>query len=119
MQRTDLSSVPSRQRRQLAILLLPVSVVLLAAGVLLGWGGRSLAGQLVGVLVAVIALILLGVGYGLLSSARRDEREHRLDEAIRATTGPCGGDCGSSGSDGCGSDGCGVTDCAVKALPRR
>ncbi|MFL6163017.1 MAG: hypothetical protein ACJ74U_12400 [Jatrophihabitantaceae bacterium] len=108
-QRTELSLVPARQRRQLALLMLPVAAVLLAAGMLLAWRAGSVAGHLVGALVALIALVLLGVGQGLLSSARRDDHEQRLDEAIRAATGPCGNDCGS---------GCASNDCAVRALPR-
>src|SRR6185437_3837789 len=102
---------PPRQRRQLAVLLLPVATALLAAGVLLGWLAAGPAGHLVGVLVALLALALLGVGYGLLRSAGADEQERLLDEAIRQATGPCGTDCGSAG--------CGSTDCAVRALPRR
>ena len=70
--------------------MLPVSLVLLVAGVLLAWGAGSPVGHLVGVLVALVALVLLGIGQGLLTSARRDEREQRLDDAIRAATGPCG-----------------------------
>ena len=115
MQRTDLSSVPPRHRRQLAVLLLPVATALLVAGVLLGWLAGSIAAHVVGVLVAPLALTLLGVSYGLLRSARADERERRLDEAIRQATGPCGTDCGTAG---CGNTDCTVTDCAVKALPR-
>jgi uncharacterized membrane protein len=107
----DLHRVPPRQRRQLGVLLSPVAAVLLAAGVLLGWLAASPAGHLVGVLVALLALALLGVGYGLLRSAGTDERERLLDEAIRQATGPCGSDCGTAG--------CAQTDCAVKALPRR
>lgn len=108
----ELSRVPVRHRRQLGLLMLPVALVLLAAGVLLAWRAGSPAGHLVGVLVALVALVLLGVGQGLFSSARRDEREQRLDAAIRAATGPCGNDCGT------GASACDSTDCAVKALPR-
>ena len=108
--RADLSRVPPRQRWQLAVLLLPVATVLLAAGVLLGWLAGSAAGHLVGILVALLALVLTAIGYGLLRSARADERERRLDQAIRQATGPCG--------TGCEPAGCSTTDCAVKALPR-
>jgi Flp pilus assembly protein TadB len=113
MQRSsaDLHRVPPRQRRQLGLLLSPVAAVLLVAGVLLAWLAASFAGHLVGALVTLLALALLGVGYGLLRSARADEHERRLDEAIRQATGPCGADCGTAG--------CAATDCAVKALPRR
>jgi hypothetical protein len=118
MQRSsvDLHRVPPRQRRQLGVLLSPVAAVLLVAGVLLGWLAGSPAGHLIGVLVALLALALLGVGYGLLRSAGADERERLLDEAIRQATGPCGAECGSAG---CGSTDCGSTDCAMRTLPRR
>lgn len=106
----DLGSVPPRQRRQLAIMLLPVATALLIAGALLGWAAGSVAGHLVGVLVLVLAVVLLGIGYGLLRSARADEHERQLDEAIRQATGPCGSECGTAE--------CTTTDCAVKALPR-
>ena len=106
----NLAGVPPRQRRQLAVLLLPVATALLVAGVLLGWLAASPGGHLVGVLVALLALAMLGVGYGLLRSARADEREWRLDETIREATGPCGSSCGSAG--------CADTECAVRALPR-
>jgi uncharacterized membrane protein len=108
----ELSRVPARQRRQLGLLMLPVSLVLLVAGVLPAWRAGSPIGHLIGILVGLIALALLGIGQGLLTSARRDEREQRLDDAIRAATGPCGSDCGT------GAAGCDSTDCAVKALPR-
>lgn len=92
------------------MLLSPVAAALLVAGLLLGWRAGSAGGHLVGLLVALLALALLGVGYGLLRSAGADEQERLLDEAIRQATGPCGTDCGTTG--------CGSTDCAVKALPR-
>ena len=121
MQHTTLASVPIRQRRQLGVLLSPVAAVLLAAGVLLGCRAGSVAGQLAGMLLALLALVLLGVGYGLLRSARADEHERRLDEAIRQATGPCGTDRGSPdcGSPDCGSTSCGSTGCAARTLPRR
>ena len=108
MPRSDLSQIPARQRQLLAVLVAPVAAVLLLAGLLLGWQATSLVGHLIGTLVAVLALVLLGVAHGLFHSARTDEHERRLDEAVLAAAGPCGGDCGS----------CGVDDCAVKALPR-
>ncbi len=97
------------------MMLLPVTVVLLAAGVLSIWLAGSVAGHLAGVLITLLASVLLGVGYGLLRSARADEHERRLDEAIRQATGPCGTDCGTTG---CGDSACTETDCAVKALRR-
>jgi len=112
MQRTsvDLHRVPIRQRRQLGLLLSPVAAALLVAGALLAWRAGSLAGHLIGAVVTLLALLLLGIGQGMLGSARRDERERRLDDAIRQATGPCGAECGTTE--------CTTTDCAVKALPR-
>jgi hypothetical protein len=110
MQYTELAGVPIRQRRQLGLLLLPVAVALLVAGALLGWAAGSVAGHLVGALVLLFALVLLGIGYGLLRSARADEHERQLDEAIRQAAGPCGSHCGTAE--------CTTADCAVKALPR-
>jgi hypothetical protein len=112
--RADLGRVPARQRRQLAVLLSPVAAALLIAGILLGWRAGGPAGHLVGIGVALLALALLGVGYGLLRSVRLEERERRLDEAILATAGPCGGHC----DDGGDAAACGATDCAVRTLPR-
>jgi hypothetical protein len=110
----DLGRVPARQRRQLAVLLSPVAAVLLIAGLLLGWRAGGPAGHLTGIGVALLALALLGIGYGLLRSVRMEERERRLDEAILATAGACGGHC-DGGRDAAA---CGATDCAVRTLPR-
>ncbi|HTZ45033.1 MAG TPA: hypothetical protein VMB79_14315 [Jatrophihabitans sp.] len=107
MQPSELSRIPARHRQHLALLIAPVAVVLLLAGVLLAWRAGSPAGHVAGVLVALCASGLLAVAHGLFWSARADVREQRLDEAILATAGPCGGECGSCD-----------TDCAVKALPR-
>jgi hypothetical protein len=112
---SQLSQVPLRQREQLARLLAPVGSVLLAGGLLLGWRAESIPGHLVGTVVGLIALLLLGVAWGLRRSAaldRRAEAEAELDAAILAVA---GGDCSDCGGE-CGS--CGVADCAVKALPR-
>ncbi len=107
-----LGQVPARQRRLLAVLLAPLGLVLLVAGVLAMVLSGSLAGHLVGAVLAAFALLLLGIAQGLHRSASLTERalaEQRLDAAIlSADGGSCGGDCGS----------CGVDDCAVKSLPR-
>jgi uncharacterized membrane protein YbjE (DUF340 family) len=109
----ELGRVPARQRRQLAGLLSPVAAVLLIAGILLGWRAGSPAGHLAGAALTLLSLLLLGIGYGLLRSVRIQERDRRLDEAILATAGTCGGDC-AGGDPGA----CATTDCAVRALPR-
>jgi hypothetical protein len=112
--RAELGRVPVRQRRQLAALLSPVAAVLLIAGILLACRAGSLAGHLGGVVLTLLALLLLGIGYGLLRSVRIQARERRLDEAILATAGACGGDCAGSRDPRA----CAATDCAVRALPR-
>lgn len=100
--------MPPRQRQFLALLLAPVGLLLLVAGALLAWRAGSIAGHLVGAVVAVLAVLLLGVAHGLFWSARRDQYEAALDAAALAVGGACGEDCGSCAGD----------DCAVKALPR-
>lgn len=108
---SSLTSVPPRQRRRLALMLTPLALVLLVAGLLPAIGAPGLAWKLVGVLVCALALALAGVAIGLRRTAESDDRARReaeLDAAIMATAGACGGDCGT----------CGPQDCAVKALPR-
>ena len=109
--REALRRVPPRQRTLLALLITPVGLALLAGGVLVALGTSAVMARLVGLLIALLALVLLGVAHGLFWSARRDRAEQRLDQAIREAAGTCdsSGDCGA----------CGVSDCAVKALPRR
>jgi uncharacterized membrane protein YbjE (DUF340 family) len=126
--RIELGRVPARRRQQLAVLLSPVAAVLLIAGVLLGWRAGSPAGHLAGAVLTLLALMLLGIGYGLLRSVRIQARERRLDEAILATAGVCGtaadGTVGSVVNAApacrqvCGTDACAAVDCAVRALPR-
>jgi multisubunit Na+/H+ antiporter MnhB subunit len=110
----ELVRVPARQRRQLATLLSPVATVLLVAGILLAWRAGSPGGHLGGIVLALLALLLLGIGYGLLRSIRIQARERRLDEAILTTAGACGGHCDGGREPGA----CAATDCAVRALPR-
>jgi hypothetical protein len=111
--REALRRVPPRQRTLLALLLAPVGLALLAGGALVALGTSGALAPLAGLLVALLALGLLGVAHGLFWSARRDRAEQLLDQAIRAaagSTGSCGRDCLTA---------CGSTDCAVQALPRR
>ncbi|HEX4728098.1 MAG TPA: hypothetical protein VH298_09885 [Jatrophihabitans sp.] len=109
--RDALRRVPPRQRTLLALLIVPVGLALLAGGLLVGLGASGVFNRLAGVLVALLALGLLGVAHGLFWSARRDRAEQLLDQAIRDAARACdsSGDCGA----------CGVSDCAVQALPRR
>jgi hypothetical protein len=94
----------------MAIALLPLTVVLLIAGILPMALPSSGGWKFVGVAVMLVAILLLGMTVGLRTSAAKDEREAALDAAILAATGPCGANCGTTA--------CGVDDCAVKALPR-
>jgi hypothetical protein len=106
---SDLRLVPPRQRQFLSLLIGPVGLLLLVAGGLLAWRPGAWAGHLIGAVIAVIAVLLLGVAHGLFWSARRDRYEARLDAAVLAAGGgACGSDC----------DSCTGDDCAVKALPR-
>lgn len=105
---SDLTAVPPRQRQFLALLIGPVAALLLVVGAMLTWRSGAVVGHVSGVLIAVLALLLLGVAHGLFWSARRDRYEAQLDEAALAVGGACGSDCGS----------CAGEDCAVKALPR-
>ena len=109
---SDLSAVPVAQRQRMAFMLLPLGIVLLVAGVLPLLLASALLAKIGGLVVALVALLIVGVAYGLQRSARLDELvqlEQAVDEAILAGSGGgCGSDCTS----------CGVDDCAVKALPR-
>lgn len=111
----ELNRIAPARRRQLALMLAPFGLVLLVTG-----AAPVLAGgviwKLVGVVVIVVALLVLGVAFGLQRSAQLDEtfeREQQLDAAVLA-------EAALNGVGGCGSncDACGVDDCAVKALPR-
>lgn len=100
--------------------LTPLALVLLVAG-LLAASLHGLGWKLAGSLVALLALVLLGVAWGLRRSAALSEAaaaERRLDEALLAAarvapgTGPDAWVCGTSGL-ACGSagesDGCGAS----------
>ena len=107
----DLNAIPPARRRRMALVLVPVSLVLLLAGILtmslegVGW-------KLAGLLVAALAVLLLGVAWGLRRSAVLSEAlaeataaEQRLDEVLIAATRSSGaGDGGAEGS-ACGSTG--------------
>lgn len=98
-------------------MLAPLAAALLVAGAVALLLAASPAGKVIGLVVAVIALLLLGITQGLYRSARLDElaeRERQLDAAILATAGSCGSDCGCVN----GSAACGVDDCAVRSLFR-
>jgi len=100
----DLNRIPPNRRRRMALTLTPMGLVLLLAGVLTVLLG-GLAWKLVGLLIAVLALGVLGIASGLRRSATLTEAavaEARVDEAIAAASGPCGSSCGSAGAGGCG-----------------
>lgn len=110
----QLYAIPPGRRRRMALALAPVGAVLLAAGVLTLW--RPGAGwKLVGLVVGLLALVLLGVAWGLRRSAALTEAalaEQRLDEVLTsaaaaagggATCGGAGLSCGAAGAEGsCG-----------------
>lgn len=111
----ELNRIAPARRRQMALVLAPFGLVLLVAGAVPVVAG-GIVWKLVGVVLIVLALLVLGVAFGLQRSAALDEtarREQQLDEAILA-------EAALNGAGGCGSncDACGVDDCAVKALPR-
>jgi hypothetical protein len=103
----QLNAIPPAHRRRMALAVTPVGAVLLVAGILavsrpgIGW-------VLVGLLVALLALVLLGMAWGLWRSAALTEAavaEQRLDEVLTAAAGAI---CGSAGSPSTGSpDGAG------------
>jgi hypothetical protein len=133
----DLNVIPPARRRRMALVLAPVGLVLLLAGILtvsldgVGW-------KLAGLLVATLAVLLLGVAWGLRRSAALAEAtaaEQRLDEVLVAATRSSGTACGGAGaqdspqagkSEGstCGSAGlvCGSADapggCGASCLAR-
>lgn len=88
--------------------LVPIGLVLVAAGALVIVGGATIGYVIVGLSIAFIGALALGMGLGVRRSLVLDRQEAALDAAIRATVGPCGNEC----TDSC------ETDCAVKTLPR-
>jgi len=96
----QLNAIPPARRRRMALAVAPVGAVLLVAGILavsrpgIGW-------MLVGLLVALLALVLLGIAWGLWRSAALTEAavaEQRLDEVLTAAAAAAGAVCGSAGS---------------------
>jgi hypothetical protein len=116
----QLNAIPPATRRRMALALAPLGAVLLIAGILavsrsgLGW-------KLAGLAVAVLALVLLGIGWGLRRSAELAEAadaERRLDETLAAAAVHAGGGvCGGTGV-ACGSDGV-AGGCGAACLTRR
>jgi hypothetical protein len=110
----QLYAIPPAGRRRMALGLAPLGAVLLVAGVLtvsldgVGW-------KFAGLLVAVLALALLGVAWGLRRSAAMTEAadaEHRLDEVLAAAAGSGGATCATTGlacGSGSASGGCGAS----------
>ncbi|HEX8303334.1 MAG TPA: hypothetical protein VF612_00530 [Jatrophihabitans sp.] len=97
-----LTTIPSAQRRRMALMLAPVGVVLLVAGVLVA----SLDGVgwiVAGLLVAVLAVALLAVAWGLWRSVALSEAaaaERQLDEVLAAAARSQGAACGGVGPEG-------------------
>ncbi|HEY0167002.1 MAG TPA: hypothetical protein VGB75_08175 [Jatrophihabitans sp.] len=98
----ELYAIPPTRRRRMALALAPLGVALLVTAVLTitldgaGW-------KLAGLLVAALAVVLLGVAWGLQRSAALSEAaeaEQRLDAVLTAAAGSSGGACGSAGSEG-------------------
>ncbi len=111
----ELNCIAPARRRQMALVLMPFGAVLLVAGAVPVLAG-GIVWKLVGVVLIVLAVLVLGVAWGLQRSAALDEaaaREQQLDDAIL-------GEAALTGADSCGSNcgACGVDDCAVKSLRR-
>jgi len=116
----QLNAIPPARRRRMALALAPLGAVLLVAGLLAMF--RDGAGwKLAGLLVAVLALVLLGIAWGLHRSAGLTEAanaERQLDEVLAAAAAEAGGGlCGSTGL-ACGSAGA-DGGCGVACLTRR
>lgn len=120
----ELNAIPVAHRRRMALALTPLGGVLLIAGILalfragVGW-------KLAGLLVAALALVLLGIAWGLRRSATLTEAvdaERQLDEVLAAAAADAGGGtcgsigqaCGSSSADG----GCGAA-CLTRRVDTR
>jgi uncharacterized membrane protein len=109
----ELNAIPPARRRRMAWTLAPLGLVLLVTGILtasldgIGW-------KLAGLLVAVLALALLGVAWGLSRSAALTEAataEQQLDEVLLAAAGSSGATCAAAGGATCGTTGlaCGAS----------
>lgn len=117
----QLNAIPSADRRRMALALAPLGGVLLIAGMVaafrdgIGW-------KLAGMVVVLLALVLLGIAWGLRRSAALTEAiaaEQRLDEVLAAAAAEAGGGgvCGSTGQM-CGS-GSADGGCGAACLTRR
>ena len=121
----ELDAIPPARRRRMAWALAPLGLVLLVTGILtasldgLGW-------KLAGLLVAGLAVVLLGVAWGLHRSAVLTEAaaaERRLDEVLVAAAGSSGAPCAGAGGAICGTTGlaCGAvsaTGCGASCMTR-
>ena len=97
----ELYAIPPGRRRRMALALAPVGAVLLAAGVLACWR-PGVGWKLVGLVVGLLAVVLLGIAWGLRRSAVLTEAalaEQRLDEVLTEAAAAAGGGvaCGSTG----------------------
>ncbi|MCW2539125.1 MAG: hypothetical protein JWN95_850 [Frankiales bacterium] len=109
-----LQRVPARERRRLALMLLPMALALLALGLVSTVVSGPLGWKVVGGVVLIIACALLGIVLGLQRSAAitdRQQAEQQLDATLMGAVGACGSSCGS-GADACDAD------CAIRTLPR-
>ncbi|HST47910.1 hypothetical protein [Jatrophihabitans sp.] len=98
----QLNAIPPARRRRLALALAPLGGVLLVAG-MLAFSRHGVGWMLAGLLVGLLALVLLGIAWGLRRSAALTEAaaaEQRLDEVLMAAAGPCGVPAGASGAGG-------------------
>ena len=116
----QLNAIPPTHRRRMAWALMPLGAVLLIAGILAA--SRDGAGwKLAGLTVAALALVLLGIAWGLRRSAALTaaaDAERRLDEELTAAAAEAGaGVCGSTGL-ACGSGGA-DGGCGAACLTRR
>jgi hypothetical protein len=118
----ELNAIPPARRRRMALALAPLGLVLLVAGILtvsldgVGW-------KLAGLLAAGLAVVLLGVAWGLRRSAGLSEAaaaEQRLDEVLLAAARASGTACGTTGQvcgSGSAEGGCGAACLARTATP--
>jgi hypothetical protein len=116
----QLNAIPPAHRRRMSLALAPLGGVLLVAGAL-GVFHHGAGWKVAGLLVAVLALVLLGIAWGLRRSAALTEAadaERRLDEVLTAAAAEAGGGmCGSTGL-ACGSAGA-DGGCGAACLTRR